>query len=168
LQYEWLNSRGAIARFERNTIEIRLLDIQECPLADISILFFISEIIRALIEETLAPREHQQAFDVLPLADIFKRCIVDGEHTVIENIDYLRLFDFPAAAPCRAKDLLTHLADRFVPTSAVWKKPLDHILTKGTLSSRITAGLNGDMRREKLKETYNELCQCLADGKQLE
>jgi gamma-glutamyl:cysteine ligase YbdK (ATP-grasp superfamily) len=168
LQHEWLNSRGAIARFERNTIEIRLLDIQECPQADIAILFLISEIIRAFIEETLAAREHQQSFDVLPLADIFKRCIVDGEHTIIENIDYLRLFDFPFDAPCRAKDLLMHLADRFVPTSAVWKKPLDHILINGTLSSRITAGLNGDNRREKLKEVYNELCRCLAAGELLE
>ena len=29
LQEEWLNSRGAIARFDRNAIEIRIIDIQE-------------------------------------------------------------------------------------------------------------------------------------------
>src|SRR5690606_17301416 len=38
LQDEWLNSRGAIARFQRNAIEIRVLDIQECPAADLAIL----------------------------------------------------------------------------------------------------------------------------------
>jgi len=37
LQHEWLNSRGAITRFDRNTIEIRVLDVQECPLADVAI-----------------------------------------------------------------------------------------------------------------------------------
>jgi glutamate---cysteine ligase / carboxylate-amine ligase len=31
----FLNSRGAIARFDRNAIEIRTIDIQECPAADL-------------------------------------------------------------------------------------------------------------------------------------
>lgn len=35
-QQERLNSRGAIARFDRDAIEIRVLDIQECPLANIA------------------------------------------------------------------------------------------------------------------------------------
>ncbi len=37
LQFEWLNARGAIARFDRNTIEIRVLDVQECPRADLAV-----------------------------------------------------------------------------------------------------------------------------------
>jgi len=37
LQNEWLNSRGAIARFERDTIEIRVLDSQETPAAELAI-----------------------------------------------------------------------------------------------------------------------------------
>jgi len=37
LCHEWLNSRGAIARFDRNAVEIRLVDVQECPLADLAI-----------------------------------------------------------------------------------------------------------------------------------
>ena len=37
LQHEWLNARGAIARFDRNTIELRVLDVQECPRADLAI-----------------------------------------------------------------------------------------------------------------------------------
>jgi hypothetical protein len=36
LQKEWLNARGAIARFDRGSIEIRVLDIQECPRADLA------------------------------------------------------------------------------------------------------------------------------------
>jgi len=36
LQHEWLNARGAIARFDRNAIEIRLCDTQECPRADLA------------------------------------------------------------------------------------------------------------------------------------
>ncbi len=37
LKFEALNSRGAIARFDRMAIEIRILDIQECPKMDIAI-----------------------------------------------------------------------------------------------------------------------------------
>ncbi|HOW19319.1 MAG TPA: glutamate-cysteine ligase family protein, partial [Phycisphaerae bacterium] len=37
LRDEWVNARGAIARFCRNTIEIRVIDMQECPSADVAI-----------------------------------------------------------------------------------------------------------------------------------
>lgn len=55
LQHEWLNSRGAIARFDRNAIEIRLLDVQECPGADLALARFIIESVRYLVEES--PRQ---------------------------------------------------------------------------------------------------------------
>ena len=45
LRHEWLNSRGAIARFERNTIEIRIIDIQESPVADLAIIQLIVYVI---------------------------------------------------------------------------------------------------------------------------
>ncbi len=51
LQEEWLNSRGAIARFDRGAIEIRLLDSQECPLADLALADFFIQTIRFLVEE---------------------------------------------------------------------------------------------------------------------
>ncbi len=38
LQDEFLNSRGAIARFDRGSIEIRVINIQECPAADLAVL----------------------------------------------------------------------------------------------------------------------------------
>ncbi|MDH5382309.1 MAG: glutamate-cysteine ligase family protein, partial [Cyclobacteriaceae bacterium] len=37
----WVNSRGAIARFDRGSLEIRIMDIQECPLADLAIVTLI-------------------------------------------------------------------------------------------------------------------------------
>ena len=37
LQYEWLNSRAAIPKFNHKAIEIRILDSQECVHADIAI-----------------------------------------------------------------------------------------------------------------------------------
>ena len=46
LCHEWLNSRGAIARFDRHAIEIRVLDVQDVPAVDIA----ICEVIVAVFE----------------------------------------------------------------------------------------------------------------------
>lgn len=164
LQEEWLNSRGAIARFERNTIEIRLLDTQECPRADMAVLSLITAVIRALIGESLSPAGLQKRFSTQTLASILKACIVDGEDAMITDADYLRIFDFPANGPVRTKDLLFHLADRLVPANNPLSPPLRHILKTGTLATRILRALEGDFRREKLKEVYGGLCQCLDRG----
>jgi len=50
LQHEWLNARGAIARFDRSAIEIRILDMQECPLADLAIATLIIHTLQALVD----------------------------------------------------------------------------------------------------------------------
>lgn len=50
LQYEWLNSRGAIARFDRNAIEIRVLDTQENPSHDIAICSLVIALLEKLCQ----------------------------------------------------------------------------------------------------------------------
>jgi len=50
LQEEWLNARGAIARFDRNAIEIRVTDIQECPAADLAVLMMIDRAVNHFID----------------------------------------------------------------------------------------------------------------------
>ncbi|MGB7843027.1 MAG: glutamate-cysteine ligase family protein, partial [Salinimicrobium sp.] len=46
LDHHFLNSRGAIARFDRKAIEIRVIDLQECPKADVAIAVFIIEVLK--------------------------------------------------------------------------------------------------------------------------
>jgi gamma-glutamyl:cysteine ligase YbdK (ATP-grasp superfamily) len=48
LQEEWLNSRAAIARFSRGSIEIRCLDGQECPSADLALCHWTAAVLRYL------------------------------------------------------------------------------------------------------------------------
>ncbi len=62
LKYEWANARGAIARFDRNSIELRLLDSQECPKADIAVASFVIAMMRLLVEETSSALSKQKAF----------------------------------------------------------------------------------------------------------
>lgn len=48
LQHEWLNARGAIPRFDRMALEIRVIDMQECPRADLAIAAACSRVIQGL------------------------------------------------------------------------------------------------------------------------
>jgi carboxylate-amine ligase len=48
---EWVNSRGAIFRFSRNCLEIKIMDEQECIKSDVALSAFVTSILRADIEE---------------------------------------------------------------------------------------------------------------------
>src|SRR5690606_17382628 len=115
MQEEWLNSRGAIARFDRNTIEIRLIDIQECPKADIAIAVFVVEVLKALTAEKWSTCEAQKTLHESPLAEIFLACIKEGENTIINNKEYLQLFGIEQAE-IHAKDLWKHLFSEVMNT----------------------------------------------------
>ncbi|MCS7144701.1 MAG: glutamate-cysteine ligase family protein [Archaeoglobaceae archaeon] len=52
---EWVNSRGAIFRFSRDCIEIKIMDEQECIKSDVALSAFIVSILRAELEDL--PRE---------------------------------------------------------------------------------------------------------------
>ncbi len=95
LQDEFLNSRGAIARFGRGTIEIRVLDVQECPAADVAVCAAIVEALRALVAERWTSTEEQQRFDTARLASIFRDGIRHADETLIADADYLRQLGLP-------------------------------------------------------------------------
>ncbi len=60
LHREWLNSRGAIFRFDRQAIEIRIMDEQECIRADVAMSCFLRACLRGLFPQRTfnTPRQH--------------------------------------------------------------------------------------------------------------
>ena len=168
LQHEWLNARGAIARFERNAIEIRVLDVQECPQADVAICALIVAVLRCLTEEVWSGLAPQQAYPTEALAAVLTRTIRDADEAAIDDPRYLEFFGWPGAAPCSAADLWRHLVDKvrsaglLAPT---WGPPLQTILDQGPLARRIVRAL-GDDPPARLAAVARELCACLADGRQ--
>src|SRR5688572_15450748 len=70
LRHEWVNARGCIARFERGTIEVRVLDTQECPLADMAVAAAIVSVLKAIAAETWLDRKRQQGWATEPLAAV--------------------------------------------------------------------------------------------------
>lgn len=174
LQHEWLNARGAIARFDRNTIEIRVLDIQECPLADLAISAVIVAVLKALIAERWINFTSQQSWPVKPLEAILLATITHGELAIITNNLYLEAFEFPSPRKCTAGELWQHLVETLLATTIeandpsslpFWVDPLRIILQQGSLSRRIIRSIGTETSLERIKTVYRELSNCLAEGK---
>ncbi len=165
LRHEWLNARGAIARFERDAIEIRVIDVQECPAADLAVAALAVAAIRAVAAETWQDLKAQQKWEPEPLARILQSVIRGGDQGVVDDPAYLKALGLTNRRSCKASEIWLFMAKNALPTEGFdpdWSKPLETILTKGALSSRILARLAGDLRRERLREVYAELCDCLA------
>ncbi|CAN5520271.1 glutamate-cysteine ligase family protein [soil metagenome] len=167
LQDEWLNSRGAIARFQRNAIEIRVLDIQECPAADIAVLKLIVATIKNLVYEKWSSTKVQKSWTVVRLYQILRETIKDAENAVITDEDYLKLFGYSETS-AKAADIWSILYEQSLNTeniySAIDKEVLNLILKEGTLASRISKAIGEPMEKEKMLTVYKQLAECLANN----
>jgi carboxylate-amine ligase len=161
LQHEWLNARGAIPRFSRNAIEIRVIDVQECPQADLAIAAAATAVVRALYDAPLGP---QQAIATNALAAIMLDCIRDAELALIEDAEYLRLLGFPGSR-CEAGELWRHLLETAVGDAHAWQEPLRLIQQQGPLARRILRAVGADSSRARLEGVYRALCDCLEQGR---
>jgi glutamate---cysteine ligase / carboxylate-amine ligase len=159
LQHEWANARGAIARFDRNAIEIRVIDAQECPAADVAIAAAIIDLVWLLY------REGAPALPSARLADILRACMRHGERARIESGDYLAALTGQASA-CTAADAWARIAARTpdAPHRALWQPALDNILARGPLARRLLRAVGETPSRESLAALYEHLCECLENG----
>jgi len=161
LQHEWLNARGAIPRFSRNAIEIRMIDVQECPQADLAIAAAVVAVVRTLYG---APLAAQRAVATETLTAIMQDCILDAEQAVIEDAEYLGLLGFPGSR-CEARALWRHLVETKLGDAPEWQEPLRLILEQGPLARRILRTIGADCDRERLEAVYRALCDCLEQGR---
>jgi carboxylate-amine ligase len=164
LQHEWLNARGAIARFDRHAIEIRLLDVQECPLADLAICAAIVEILQGLIAERWSGLADQQTWPVEPLQAILLATIRHAEQAVVSHSRYLRALGFPDGPRCTAGELWHHLlaTTSLLADHSPWAGPLRTVLRQGPLARRLVSAMQADPAPERLRTAYRALCHCLA------
>lgn len=166
LQHEWLNARGAIARFDRNTIEIRVLDLQECPQADLAVVAAIVAVLQELVAERWTSLADQQAWPTEPLAELLLATSRQGDDAPIEHERYLRAFGFQESA-CTAgqlwRHLLAHVTEVLGAGAEVWQDAWQVFATRGPLARRILRAMDretGD-ERVRLEAVYRRLCGCL-------
>lgn len=164
----WVNSRGAIPRFDRGSIEIRIMDIQECPSADIAIVSLVIETLKAFVAGRFIDLENQMRWKTDPLAHLLDRTTNDGQSAVIDNEEYLAALTFPGKK-AKPAEVWQHIIGRLVRggNSALehWKREIDVILTEGTLAERIMRAAGKDHSKEHLTQIYRQLSGCLAQNK---
>jgi gamma-glutamyl:cysteine ligase YbdK (ATP-grasp superfamily) len=163
----WVNSRGAIPRFDRGSIEIRIMDIQECPPADLAVQTLVIETLKALVGEHFATLESQMRARTEILAGILDDVSQQGQATEILSSEYPSIFGLQA--PCTAGALWKHIFERLIKMGNAGLEKSEHelavILNDGTLSDRILKHIASDKSPDAIKNTYQHLADCLAQNK---
>jgi gamma-glutamyl:cysteine ligase YbdK (ATP-grasp superfamily) len=165
LQHEWLNARGAIARFDRSAIEIRLADAQECPRADVAIAAALVAVVRDLYDERWSDLAAQDALATPRLAALLRACMRDAEEAVIDDPAYRAALGLPPAARTAGAawaHLIGECAEHIAALDAHAAEPLAVIVEQGTLARRIRRAMGERRGRAALHATYARLCECLA------
>lgn len=165
MEHHFLNSRGAIARFDRGAIEIRVIDTQECPSADIAIAALITESLKLIVKERWAKFNYQSQWHENELFSIFNDIIKNGENSIIQNGPYLRMFG---------------IKENSMPAHNLWRYLLDFtgknlgkdqlnilkfINENGSLSSRIIKKMNNHISHGNILKVYTELSLCLKENR---
>ncbi|MFU8811568.1 MAG: carboxylate-amine ligase [Balneolaceae bacterium] len=163
LQDEWLNSRGVMSRWDRNAIEVRVIDIQEIPHADVAILEWIVNLTKFLVEAKTCPLEDQKSWHENDLFRLLMDVVRDGEMAIINNREFLDVFGLKQMS-ATAGELVRHITTRlkaeysFSPESLPL---LDLMLEEGPLARRILHALPANFGKHKLFAVYTRLCDCL-------
>jgi gamma-glutamyl:cysteine ligase YbdK (ATP-grasp superfamily) len=164
LQYEWLNSRGAIPKFDYQAIEIRLLDTQECVSADLSIALSIYHILKSWAQESEHYLKHP--YDTATLKALYLQTLKTGLNTPIEDRNLLTQWQLPVSKIKTCRDVWhaliekhAHQLDNHCQTS------IEAILTHGNLSERILKKTGTNPTQDRLKNTYQTLAACLLENR---
>jgi len=164
----WVNSRGAIPRFDRGSIEIRIMDIQECAGADLAIVTLVIETIKALVHGKFIDHETQMKWKTDDLAKILDQTTDTAQDAVIENQEYLSVFGF-SGKTLRADELWRFIWERMIASGnqalMKWKPEIGVILKEGTLAKRIIKATGEQPDKERISVVYKKLCDCLAQNK---
>lgn len=159
---EWTNARGAIARFDRSAIEVRLLDSQECVLSDLAICALVTAVLQNLVE---ADVERLAAYPGDVLVRLLAATAAQGRRASVQDRDYLGLFGISRSS-CTAGELWYALAERgFEGCSGPFGQAIDLILDRGTLAERMLLSTGPAPEHQALHRLYGQLADCLVEDR---
>lgn len=175
LRDEWANARGCIARFGRGSIEIRVIDVQECPAADLAICRAVVALVKQLSSGPISEEPGVREWSLEQLQAVFLSCVRDADEAVISDLAYMRQLGVTTQRPLSARELWTAIAER-LPADSI-SAELRTILHRGCLARRIlraaglrpshAADLGSGPVVQRLREVYGQLADCLAQGQML-
>lgn len=163
LRDEFLNARGAIARFGRGSIEVRVIDIQECPRADLLVADAITAVLRFLVTGDSVDLETQQAWSATPLAAILRATLKDGAATQIADRRFLRQLRGNGET-VSAGDLWLHLLACAANAGLLGESRYPEVrrfIEIGPLADRIRQALGPSPSADDVARVYRRLADCL-------
>lgn len=164
LQHEFLNSRGAIARFDRGAIEIRVIDSQECPLGDLAIAAGVIAVLRLLVDDSGDIAGRREDVEQQALVGILAATVRDGERARVTDAAYLERMgvggDRRSAGEVWAS-LLERVLTQGLLEPRPWGETLQRMIELGPLARRMLHHLDGEPSRSEIRELYRRLADCL-------
>lgn len=172
LRHEWVNSRGAIMRFGRRALEIKILDVQECIKADIAIAVFVRAALQALVARLKAGKlrlpEHEM------LVEDLDAVIREGGAAPV-RAEHLRPGSAGRHGPTAARSVLAPLLESTRSLVREDERPylaiVEDRIRRGSLAERITQRVQRRSRRpgvsegEAIRSVYEELADCLESNR---
>ncbi|MEZ4338042.1 MAG: glutamate-cysteine ligase family protein [Sandaracinaceae bacterium] len=163
IRHEWLNARGAVFKLSRKSMEVRVIDSQECPKVDMAIAAYVRGALHDLsvdlIRGRLALPDHSKL-----VADL-DACVRKGSRARVHAPHLVGLdrdADGLASVGEVTARMLARAERRLRRTERPYREIVDDIRQQGTLSERIRARVEGaEDRDEAARATYLELCECL-------
>jgi len=167
MAHEWLNARGAIPRFDRSALEIRVIDVQENPYMDAAVMAAVQAVILAMVEERWIDFDQQKKWASGPLRKILMDTVKKGEDAIITLNEYMEAFGVEAEEPLSASEFWRAIIEDDAVSARIEHEEaelLDLILTEGTLAFRMTQAVGPNPGQKALAKVHEQLCEMLAEG----
>ncbi len=151
LQYPWINSRGAIAKMDVKAIEIRLMDIQESPLADFVLIDFFVAVLKFLTRKKQVLSYSQKS-----LVEIFNSSLKSKDFHLPK--DYTDVFDLEESS---MNDFIENLFEKKAQEFMSSEK------YKGLMRDKIKSpSLGQKMKEDRLSnDLLKKLIDCLRENR---
>lgn len=150
--HTWVNSRGVIPKFDDGALEIRLMDIQECPLNDFALIALIVLLVKNIAMNLDVNLQARQC-ETKKLKQLLLKAMTYQEFQVPQW--YQRLFLSEVKALKISDFMKKIIMSQLNQIDPVFHKPLKKILQKGNLSKRLIS------HPADLKSKYQRLLYCL-------
>jgi gamma-glutamyl:cysteine ligase YbdK (ATP-grasp superfamily) len=152
---EWVNSRGAIFRFDRKAIEIRVMDEQECVKSDVALSCFIRATLRGLVRDGMRLLPHED------LVSSFNSIITGGLKAKLQS---------PHGCTARSvcESLLRIASDNASEEEKKYLRIVEKRIEQGNLSEIINERVRTKAQKTGLEEAiihvYSQLVQSLINN----
>lgn len=161
LRYEWINARGAIARFDRMAIEIRLIDIQEAPVMDLTLVQVIIECLQHLVSTDAWHLGDRWSCAALKL--LLEQAISQADNTTL-SVEWLELMGLRSQYPMSSQQFWKRMTEEGIIQAKGFEQSWALFLEEGTLAHRMLKIGGKKPDEASLHHLYDRLAQGLCRG----